>query len=68
MVELPNCWTPERSVAMMLVPLLGTAAISSILFGIVSDHLGKRKPVVIVAGKSADQNTRITILFNVESK
>ena len=26
MVNLPNCWSPQRAVAMMLVPLLCTAA------------------------------------------
>jgi MFS family permease len=49
MVHLPNCWTPERSVAMMLVPLLGTAAIGSIICGVVSDRIGRRKPLVIMS-------------------
>ncbi|CAH1795628.1 unnamed protein product [Owenia fusiformis] len=49
MVNLPYCWSPERSVALMLLPLLGAAAISSIACGIVSDRIGRRKPLVITS-------------------
>lgn len=27
MVTLPNCWSPERSVAMLLLPMLFSAAL-----------------------------------------
>jgi len=49
MVHLPHCWTATRSVSMMLIPLLGTAAIGSIAFGIISDKIGRRKPMVATA-------------------
>lgn len=49
MVQLPNCWSPEKSVAILLMPLLGTAALGSILCGILSDKLARRKPLVIAS-------------------
>ncbi|KAK3090168.1 hypothetical protein FSP39_009691 [Pinctada imbricata] len=49
MIQLPNCWNAARSVALMLLPLLFAAATSSIVFGILSDKFGRRKPIVIAA-------------------
>ncbi|XP_031552180.1 uncharacterized protein LOC116289408 [Actinia tenebrosa] len=46
MVQLPNCWSPERGVAMLLLPLLFAAAIFSVVGGFLSDRLGRRKPLV----------------------
>uniref|UniRef100_K1PHT5 Major facilitator superfamily (MFS) profile domain-containing protein n=1 Tax=Magallana gigas TaxID=29159 RepID=K1PHT5_MAGGI len=53
MIELPDCWNAGRGVAIMLLPMLFAAAISSIIFGILSDRFNRRKPIVIVAGPSA---------------
>ncbi|KAK3750931.1 hypothetical protein QZH41_015019 [Actinostola sp. cb2023] len=47
MVHLPNCWSPERSVAMMLLPLLFAASVFSVVGGFLSDRLGRRKPLVV---------------------
>ncbi|XP_065673181.1 uncharacterized protein LOC100204497 isoform X3 [Hydra vulgaris] len=47
MVELPACWTPEKAVAVILLPLLLSAAIFSVVGGFLSDKLRKRKPLVI---------------------
>lgn len=47
MVSLPHCWSPERSVAMILLPLLLAAAAFSIIGGFLSDALQRRKPLVI---------------------
>lgn len=47
MVILPNCWSPERSVAMLLLPMLFSAALFSVIGGFLSDRLGRRKPLVI---------------------
>lgn len=49
MIELPDCWNAGRGVAIMLLPMLFAAAISSIIFGILSDRFNRRKPIVIVA-------------------
>ncbi|XP_064598463.1 uncharacterized protein LOC135464798 [Liolophura sinensis] len=49
MVNLPNCWTPQTSVGLLLIPLLSAAAICSVLCGILSDRLGRRKPLVITS-------------------
>ncbi|XP_064631970.1 uncharacterized protein LOC135490624 [Lineus longissimus] len=49
MVPLPNCWTPARGVAMLLLPLLLMAALSSIICGLLSDRIGRRKPLVLVS-------------------
>nr|XP_022316359.1 uncharacterized protein LOC111120023 [Crassostrea virginica]XP_022316360.1 uncharacterized protein LOC111120023 [Crassostrea virginica]XP_022316361.1 uncharacterized protein LOC111120023 [Crassostrea virginica] len=49
MIELPDCWNAGRGVAIMLLPMLFAAAISSIIFGIVSDRFNRRKPIVIAA-------------------
>ncbi|XP_041363043.1 uncharacterized protein LOC121378790 [Gigantopelta aegis] len=49
MVELPNCWTATTSVAMMMLPMLGAAAISSVILGIISDKTGRRKIIVTAA-------------------
>lgn len=46
MVSLPHCWSPERSVAMILLPLLLAAAGVSIIAGFLSDALQRRKPLV----------------------
>lgn len=46
MVNLPHCWSPERSVAMILLPLLLAAAAFSIIGGFLSDALQRRKPLV----------------------
>lgn len=50
MVFLPHCWTAATCVAIMLLPMLFSAACSSILFGIISDRTSRRKPIVITAG------------------
>lgn len=50
MVYLPHCWTAATCVAIMLLPMLFSAACSSILFGIISDRTNRRKPIVIAAG------------------
>ena len=47
MVSLPHCWSPERSVAIILLPLLLAAAGISIVAGFLSDALQRRKPLVI---------------------
>ena len=47
MVRLPHCWSPERSVAIILLPLLLAAAGISIVAGFLSDALQRRKPLVI---------------------
>ncbi|XP_048578947.1 uncharacterized protein LOC116613951 isoform X2 [Nematostella vectensis] len=47
MVTLPNCWPPERGVAMLLLPLLFAAAIFSVVGGFLSDKLRRRKPLVL---------------------
>ncbi|XP_025089237.1 uncharacterized protein LOC112561152 [Pomacea canaliculata] len=49
MVQLPYCWTAATSVALMLLPLLFSAAVSSIVFGIVSDRTGEEKPSLFYA-------------------
>ncbi|XP_055875025.1 uncharacterized protein LOC106073789 [Biomphalaria glabrata] len=49
MVPLPNCWSAATSVALLLLPLLFAAAISSVVFGIVSDNTGYRKIIVALA-------------------
>ncbi|KAL3876847.1 hypothetical protein ACJMK2_034632 [Sinanodonta woodiana] len=49
MIYLPNCWTAATSVAVMLLPLLFAAAMSSIVVGFISDRCGRRKPFVIAA-------------------
>ncbi|XP_028409091.1 uncharacterized protein LOC114531677 [Dendronephthya gigantea] len=46
MVSLPHCWSPERSVALILLPLLLAAAGISIIAGFLSDALQRRKPLV----------------------
>ena len=50
MVALPHCWTAATCVALMLLPMLFSAACSSIVFGIISDKTSRRKPIVIAAG------------------
>lgn len=47
MVELPGCWSPEKAVAVILLPLLLSAAVFSVVGGFLSDKLRKRKPLVI---------------------
>lgn len=47
MVRLPHCWSPERSVSLILLPLLLAAAGISIAAGFLSDALQRRKPLVI---------------------
>jgi len=47
MVNLPNCWQPEKAVAVVLLPLLLSAAIFSVIGGFLSDKLRRRKPLVI---------------------
>merc|ERR1712150_181261 len=47
MVVLPNCWGPERAVAVILLPLLVSASIFSVVGGYLSDRLRRRKPLVI---------------------
>lgn len=49
MIQLPFCWNAARTVAFILLPLLFSAAIGSIIMGIVSDRIGKRKIIVIIA-------------------
>lgn len=49
MIQLPFCWNAARTVAFILLPLLFSAAIGSIFMGILSDRLGKRKIIVIIA-------------------
>ncbi|XP_048764637.1 uncharacterized protein LOC125672429 isoform X1 [Ostrea edulis] len=49
MIQLPDCWNAGRGVAIMLLPMLFAAALSSIIFGIVSDRFNRRKPIVIAA-------------------
>ncbi|XP_074648625.1 uncharacterized protein LOC141904075 [Tubulanus polymorphus] len=49
MVYIPHCWGAARAVALVLLPMLITAAISSICGGLLSDRLGKRKVLVIVS-------------------
>nr|KAG5690887.1 hypothetical protein BaRGS_028919 [Batillaria attramentaria] len=49
MIQLPRCWTAATSVALMLLPLLFSAALSSIVFGVISDRTGRRKVIVIGA-------------------
>lgn len=46
MVSLPHCWSPERSVALILLPLLLAAAVFSVIGGFLSDALQRRKPLV----------------------
>ncbi|KAK7113209.1 uncharacterized protein [Littorina saxatilis] len=46
MMQLPRCWTAATSVALLLLPLLFSAAFSSIVFGVLSDRTGKRKAIV----------------------
>jgi len=47
MVYLPNCWQPENAIAIILLPLLFSAAIFSVVGGFLSDKLMRRKPLVI---------------------
>jgi len=47
MVYLPNCWQPENAIAIILLPLLFSAAIFSVIGGFLSDKLMRRKPLVI---------------------
>uniref|UniRef100_A0A1I8GEV6 PB1 domain-containing protein n=1 Tax=Macrostomum lignano TaxID=282301 RepID=A0A1I8GEV6_9PLAT len=49
MVNLPNCWNAAKGVSMLLIPLLCTAALSSVVSGLLSDKIGRRKPLVIAA-------------------
>ncbi|CAL1529729.1 unnamed protein product [Lymnaea stagnalis] len=49
MIPLPYCWSAATSVALLLMPLLFAAAISSIAFGIISDSTGYRKIIVAIA-------------------
>jgi len=49
MVLLPGCWTPEKAVAIILLPLLLSAAVFSVVGGFLSDKLRRRKPLVIGA-------------------
>ncbi|XP_033733654.1 uncharacterized protein LOC117322813 isoform X2 [Pecten maximus] len=49
MIHIPFCWSESRAVAMMLLPLLCAASISSIIFGVISDRFGRRKPMIISA-------------------
>ncbi|XP_053392530.1 uncharacterized protein LOC123563862 [Mercenaria mercenaria] len=66
MIELPNCWTAATSVAIMLLPMLFAAACSSILFGIISDKFGRRKPIVITA--AAIMSVSIATMIMVSGK
>ncbi|OWF41023.1 uncharacterized protein LOC110463040 [Mizuhopecten yessoensis] len=49
MIHIPYCWSESRAVAMMLLPLLCAASLSSIVFGVISDRFGRRKPMIISA-------------------
>lgn len=49
MVLLPDCWSPEKAVAIVLLPLLLSAAVFSVIGGFLSDKLRRRKPLVIGA-------------------
>uniref|UniRef100_A0A1I8FYN8 MFS domain-containing protein n=1 Tax=Macrostomum lignano TaxID=282301 RepID=A0A1I8FYN8_9PLAT len=49
MVNLPHCWNPAKGVSLLLIPLLCTAALSSVLCGLLSDKIGRRKPLVLAA-------------------
>ncbi|PAA85738.1 hypothetical protein BOX15_Mlig006496g2 [Macrostomum lignano] len=49
MVNLPQCWNPAKGVSLLLIPLLCTAALSSICCGVISDRIGRRKPLIIAA-------------------
>ncbi|XP_005108633.2 uncharacterized protein LOC101850035 [Aplysia californica] len=49
MIPLPNCMAATTAVAMLLLPLLFAAAVSSIIFGVVSDKTGYRKIIVTIA-------------------
>ncbi|XP_060607062.1 uncharacterized protein LOC132759322 [Ruditapes philippinarum] len=66
MVILPHCWTAATSVAIMLLPMLFAAACSSIIFGIISDKFGRRKPIVITA--AAIMSTSIATMIMVSGK
>lgn len=46
MVNLPNCWSPENAVAIVLLPLLLSASVFSVIGGFLSDRLRRRKPLV----------------------
>lgn len=46
MLQLPGCWTAATSVALLLLPLLFSAALSSVVFGVISDRTGRRKAIV----------------------
>eukprot|EP00117_Sycon_ciliatum_P015960 scpid53674/ scgid15594/ len=48
-VHLPGCITALQAVSIALLPLLLVAAICSVLGGILSDYLKRRKIIVIVA-------------------
>lgn len=50
MIYLPNCWTAQTAVAIMLLPLLLFAALSSLVAGCVSDRMERRKPIIIFGG------------------
>ncbi|CAG5114510.1 unnamed protein product, partial [Candidula unifasciata] len=43
MIPLPYCWSAATSVALLLLPLLFAASLSSVVFGIISDKTGYRK-------------------------
>ncbi|PAA57694.1 hypothetical protein BOX15_Mlig012053g2 [Macrostomum lignano] len=47
MVNLPQCWNPTKGVSMLLIPLLVTAALSSVCCGLLSDRIGRRKPLIV---------------------
>ncbi|XP_067931067.1 uncharacterized protein [Watersipora subatra] len=49
MVDIPNCWSKEKAVAVLMIPLVVAAAICSILFGLLSDRIRRRKPLVLIA-------------------
>ncbi|CAG2244177.1 unnamed protein product [Mytilus edulis] len=49
MIQLPFCWNAARTVAFILLPLLFSASVGSVIMGIVSDRIGKRKIIVIIA-------------------
>ncbi|KAF6039083.1 hypothetical protein EB796_002629 [Bugula neritina] len=49
MVYIPNCWSKEKAVAILMIPLVISAAICSVLFGLLSDRIKRRKPLVISA-------------------
>lgn len=66
MIQLPFCWNASRTVAFILLPLLFSAAVGSIIMGVLSDRVGKRKIFVIIAAITMSISSSVLALINGE--